>query len=86
MDCFCKYKDALGKPGEGFHKMRFMGMAAGDLFGTLLLCYGAAQYFELNLLFVIIITFLVVIGIHRLFCVNTAVNKVIFGEIEPKNE
>jgi hypothetical protein len=42
------YKDVLGVPGEGFHQKRFMGLAAMDLLGVLIvavlvgLLYGSA--------------------------------------------
>jgi hypothetical protein len=75
MEGLCKYKDSLGIPGQGFHEPRFAGMAAGDLFGTLLICWGISAYWDISLLIVIIIIFIFTIGIHKAFCVNTALNK-----------
>lgn len=74
----CEYKDSLGKPGEGFHKHVF-GIAILDVLGTVLICiliwYITKWRAWKIALGVIIFTVL----IHRLFCVQTTVNKFIFG-------
>jgi hypothetical protein len=78
MKGLCQYKDALGKPGEGFHKHVF-GVAVFDLLGTVLICiliwYITKWKAWKIALGIIILTIL----IHRLFCVQTTVNKFIFG-------
>jgi hypothetical protein len=80
----------FGKPNEGFHSTRFMGLALFDVVGTLLMGGGLAllidksKAFNINfpiLLFIcIIIMFLVGIVSHKIFCVDTALNKKI-GEL-----
>ena len=35
MSKLCPYKDVLGKPGEGFHSARLLGLAQNDTLGTI---------------------------------------------------
>lgn len=77
----CKYRDALGKPNEGFHKTRFFGLAANDLIGTIVITLGISYYTGYSLILVILVMLIFTILIHRVFCVNTTLNKAIFGEI-----
>ena len=78
---FCEHKDILGKPGEGFHKERFMGFARNDLFGTILIILIIYAIYGGNILLISAAVFGLGIILHRLFCVNTTLNKKIFGEI-----
>ena len=68
----CQYKNIAGKPGEGIHSARFMGLAAVDLILTFL----GAAFVGYSMGFSIIITFIIFIIIgefaHWLFCVDTA--------------
>jgi hypothetical protein len=81
----CKYKNIFGKPNEGVHK-HFLGIAWFDLIGTLLICFLIWRFTRLynniyNLLIVCIIGILLGILFHRIFCVNTTLNKSIFGKV-----
>lgn len=78
----CQYKDIFGKPNEGFHSDRFLGFAANDLFGTILIGLFISYYFKLDPIYTFILLALFVIATHRLFCVNTALNVAIFGQIK----
>ncbi len=78
---FCKYKDVLGKPGEGFHERRILGMAANDLIGTIIIMVIISVVFKINFLIVFLVVSLLTIFMHRIFCVNTTINKKIFGEV-----
>lgn len=92
MSGLCKYKDALGKPGEGVHEWRVLksetfpkGLAGADLLMTAaaaaLLTWGGAfrgasgGNVLIAFLIVFIILMVVAIGLHRAFCVNTALNQ-----------
>lgn len=82
----CKYKDVLGVPKKGFHSTRFMGFALYDILGTFGIAFIIAFIFYRNSLlksFIIISIILFILGIilHRLFCVNTTLNKIIFGKV-----
>jgi hypothetical protein len=75
----CKYKDALGIPGEGIHSYRIFNIAIMDVVFTIV---GAAliHYFIPTYKFMYILLFLFVLGIilHRIFCVRTTVDKLLF--------
>jgi len=74
----CKYKNALGEPGKGVHSYRLFGVAIADVIMTLV---GAAiiSYFSgYSFFYVAIILFILGIVLHRLFCVRTTVDKVLF--------
>lgn len=74
----CKYKDIFGKPGEGFHKERVFGLALYDIIGMLILSIAISYAFNFHILKTFLLLTLFVIFIHKLFCVDTAFNKMIF--------
>lgn len=76
---FCKYKDIFGKPGEGIHSARFLGMASVDLLGTIIFCCIVSLIFKSNFFITTICVFLFAVIFHKLFCVDTKLNKMIFG-------
>jgi hypothetical protein len=82
----CKYKDIFGKPNEGVHSIRFLNIAIVDLSMTIIFSYIFHYLFGLdvfiNYLYFLIITLIIGIVVHRLFCVNTTINKIIFGYIK----
>jgi hypothetical protein len=72
----CKYANILGKPGTGIHSIRIMDIAVVDVLLTFLLAYftkGNHNFWK-----VLIIWFLIGIIVHRLFCVRTTIDKIIF--------
>ncbi len=75
----CKYKDIFGKPNEGFHEARIFGLAFWDLFGTFIIIIIASYYFSTNVFVTGINVFLFTIIVHKIFCVETALNKKIFS-------
>ena len=79
---FCEYKDLFGKPGEGFHQSRLFGLAANDLLGTIAFIIIFSLTTGYNLLVVALLTFLLGIVMHRLFCVDTTIDRTIFGSPE----
>lgn len=74
----CKYKEAFGKPGEGPHKYRILNFAIFDTLLTVLLAFVIAYFSGVSLLYVIPFTFVLGIIVHRLFCVRTTVDKILF--------
>jgi len=87
----CKYKDILGIPKKGVHENRIpvLDIALNDTVGTIVLglVFGIliSFIFKTNFTYTFIICtivfFILGIGLHRLFCVNTTINKAIFGEV-----
>ena len=78
---FCPYKNIFGEPEKGVHANRFLGLAVNDLIPTVIIGIVISYYFDLHPVRTFIYLALFVILIHRLFCVNTAVNTFIFGEV-----
>ncbi len=74
----CKYKDVLGRPGEGFHSVRLFDLAVYDIAGTLLLAYLLSSFAKIPLYIAMALMFLLGIVLHRLFCVRTTVDKLLF--------
>lgn len=77
---FCTYKSIFGNPGEGFHK-HYLGVAMGDLLGTILIIFLISWFGKYRFWDVFVVVFLITIVLHRLFCVNTTINKLIFGTV-----
>lgn len=74
----CQYKDIFGKPREGVHQYRFFDIAIVDLIGTIIGALLIARW--LNYDFVSVFLFLMIssLFIHKLFCVETTLTKLIF--------
>lgn len=77
----CQYRDIAGKPGEGFHR-HFLGIAVGDVLGTVLIVFLIHKIFSTNFWLLLAITMLIAVLVHRLFCVDTTVNKILFGKYQ----
>ena len=73
----CKYKDSLGIPGEGVHTHIF-GVAWRDVVATIIGGFLIALVFKWNIGYTIIGLFILGILFHRLFCVRTTVDKILF--------
>ena len=74
----CKYKDALGEPGKGVHSYRFMGVAIADVVMTVIGALLISFLIKKSFLLVLIILFILGIILHRLFCVKTTIDKILF--------
>lgn len=81
MQGLCKYRHIFGKEKEGIHSYRIFNIAVVDVLLTLVVCFAISAIFKTNIFVTIIIAFLIGILAHRIFCVNTTVNKMIFGEL-----
>jgi fatty acid desaturase len=75
----CKYKDILGKPKQGPHKYRIFNIAIVDVLLTIIVALIISYIFSLNFWITLIILFLLGIILHRLFCVKTTVDKLLFS-------
>jgi uncharacterized membrane protein YcaP (DUF421 family) len=83
MSCiFKEYSDIFGKPKTGFHAFRIFDIAVNDLLGTILLSGVISYTFKFNFLIVLFIMIILGIILHRLFCVNTTIDKLLFGIID----
>lgn len=77
MEGLCKYKDILGKPGEGVHKKRVCGLAAFDIFGTMLVSLLIYLKWGGNIIIILLLLFVIGEALHLAFCVDTPVTRYI---------
>jgi hypothetical protein len=79
-DFLCKYKDIFGKVGTGVHSYRIFNIAIVDVLFTILGAY-LIHLLIPRYSFAHTLLFLFVLGIilHRLFCVRTTIDKLLFG-------
>ncbi len=77
----CQYRHIFGKEGEGVHSIRLFDIAVVDYVMTYLAAYVISRYYEVSFIITSTVLFALAVIIHRLFCVNTTVNKMIFGVV-----
>lgn len=75
----CKYKDALGKPKTGIHSYRIFNIAIADVIMTIIAALIISYFFKFNFWITLIVLFLLGILLHRIFCVRTTVDKMLFS-------
>ena len=75
----CNFRDIFGKPNEGVHSVRFMGIAIIDFILTVLVALIVSYLFAQNFWRILVILILLGIILHRIFCVKTSVDMAIFG-------
>jgi len=75
----CPYKDILGKVGEGAHSYRVANIAIVDVIMTIIGAF-VLHYFYPNysVLSIAVVLFLLGIILHRLFCVRTTIDRLLF--------
>lgn len=78
----CKYRDIFGRPGEGTHAYRiFWNFAAVDIVMTILGAIVLSYVTKIRFWHWFVLLMLIAIILHRLFCVNTRLNVLIFGRV-----
>lgn len=81
---FCKYKNALGELGKGIHSIRIFNIAIIDVIMTIIGAWIFSQYIKvvsnklMNFSIILAILFIAGIILHRLFCVRTTIDKLLF--------
>lgn len=74
----CKYRNALGVPGKGVHSVRLGGVAVMDVIMTLVGAYVIAYFTRTSFAWTAAGLFLLGIILHRLFCVRTTIDRLLF--------
>ena len=74
----CPYKYIFGEPNKGVHKYRILDIAVVDVLSTILVAYIISAYFNKDFNEVMIASFLSGIIIHRIFCLRTTIDKILF--------
>jgi hypothetical protein len=76
----CKYKNIFGEPNTGIHSYRLFGFAIVDciltIIGGILIAYFTGIPYWMGVL----LFFISGIIIHRLFCVRTTIDKLLFTD------
>ena len=76
----CRYKNIIGEPGTGIHKYRIMNIAVVDVIVTLLIAFVLSKVFRNSFLFSLAYLVLIMIIAHRIFCVRTTTDKLLFPD------
>ena len=74
----CKYKNVLGEPNKGIHSYRLFGVAIADVIMTIVVAYLLSISFNIKFIYTVIILFVLGIILHRVFCVKTTIDKILF--------
>lgn len=74
----CKYSNIFGLPNQGIHSYRLFNIAIIDVIATLFIGFIINKLTKIKLYIINIILFLLGIIMHKIFCVNTTINKLIF--------
>jgi hypothetical protein len=76
----CPYKYILGKPKEGVRTYRIFDISLIDVICTIIGGYFISNYYQTDIKVVLFVLFLLGIIVHRLFCVETTIDKLLFGQ------
>ena len=77
----CKYKNLLGIPKKGIHLYRFFDLAIFDVIMTIILAIFISYFFKIPFAYTSILLFILGIILHRLFCVRTSIDKLLFPNV-----
>jgi hypothetical protein len=74
----CKYKDIFGKLNKGVHSYRIFNIAIIDVLLTIIVAYIISIFTKYNFVYTVIFMFILGIVTHRIFCVRTTIDKLLF--------
>lgn len=79
----CKYKNLFGEVGKGVHSYKIFHISIIDVLLTILAAF-VIHLFMPKYHFVYILLFLFLLGIilHRIFCVRTTIDKLLFPNVK----
>lgn len=80
MNGLCRYKHLFGEPNTGLRKYRIMDIAILDVAVVILIGIAISKYMQIPLWKTLAVLFLLGIIAHRLFCVRTGVDKLLFPD------
>ena len=75
---FCKYKNMFGAPNTGVHSYRIFNLAMVDVVMSVLGAYVISKWTKRPFFNTLLLLFIAGIIMHRLFCVRTTVDKLLF--------
>lgn len=75
----CEYKNMFGAPGTGVHAYRVFDIAIVDVLLTVIVGIIISKIFHISVAYPLIGLFILSIIMHRLFCVRTKIDRLLFG-------
>jgi len=75
----CEFKDMFGTPKKGIHSVRIYDIAIIDVILTVVCAYIISYLSGYSFGIILIILFLLSVIMHRLFCVRTTVDRLLFS-------
>jgi uncharacterized membrane protein len=83
----CQYKNLFGEVGKGIHSYRIFNIAIVDvlltIIGAFIIHLFVQQY---SFIFILSMLFLLGIILHRIFCVRTTIDKLLFDKNNLKTD
>ena len=79
---FCRYKDIFGRSREGAHAYRIFDVAVVDVTATVVVAFLIARVFGFVFWKSLVVLFLIGIILHRMFCVRTTVDRLVFPNVK----
>jgi hypothetical protein len=80
MSCyFSQYSNIFGEPGYGVHSYRIFDIAIVDLIMTVVFAYIVSRHYDYDFIKVLLLVLLAGIILHRIFCVRTTIDKLLFN-------
>jgi len=77
----CQYKNIFGKVGKGLHSYRLFNIAIIDVLLTILTAYIIHLTIpKYNYSCILLLLFIIGIILHRIFCVRTTIDKILFNK------
>jgi hypothetical protein len=77
----CKYKNILGEPNKGPHSYRLFGLAIVDVMMTIVAAFVISYLNKYSFFYTLLFLFALGIILHRLFCVRTTIDKLLFPNV-----
>lgn len=74
----CEYKNIFGTPGSGVHSYRVFDIAIVDVLLTVIVGIFISKIFNISVTYTLIGLFILSIIMHRLFCVRTKIDRLLF--------
>ena len=75
----CQYRNMLGAPKTGLHSYRLFDIAIVDVILTIILAYVISLIWKWPFTYVLLFLFVFGTFLHYIFCVQTTIIKLIFG-------
>jgi len=78
----CEYKNLFGELNTGIHSYRIYNFAVFDILITIIVGYFISRFLKTPFYLTLGLFFLFGIFIHRIFCVRTTVDKILFPNVD----